>query len=125
VNTLLLVAAGGALGSVARHSLSLMVARHWSGTLPLGILLVNVLGCLLMGIFTALFLKIGAFGENARLLLAAGFLGGFTTFSSFALDALKLTQAGQSGVAVVYVLASVVFSLVAVFAGFAVARIFV
>jgi fluoride exporter len=117
VNGLFLVAAGGALGSVTRHGLNLYAARLLGSQFPWGILLVNIAGCLAMGCVAAGLLRL-QLPDAIRLFLATGFLGGFTTFSAFALDTMKLVQAGQTGLAAVYVLASVVVSLLAIFVGF-------
>jgi fluoride exporter len=117
VNAVLLVAAGGALGSVTRHGLNLYAGRVLGNAFPWGILLVNVGGCFAMGLVAAGLLR-APLPDALRLFLATGFLGGFTTFSAFALDTMKLVQGGQVGLATVYVLASVVISLIAVFAGF-------
>jgi fluoride exporter len=121
VNQLLLIAAGGALGSLARHGMNVGVTRVMGAGLPWGILAVNVAGSFLIGALTAAFLR-SAVPNALPLFLITGFLGGFTTFSAFSLDVMKLVQAGQSGAAVVYVVASVGLSLVAVFAGFIILR---
>ncbi len=108
--TLTQVALGGAIGSVLRFVTLAAVGG------PLATLLVNVAGCLAMGVaFAAL---------SARLspLLMTGVLGGFTTFSAFSLDALKLWEAGQVWQAALYVAGSVVLSLGAVALGAALAR---
>jgi fluoride exporter len=121
VNGLLLVAAGGALGSVTRHGINLYAARLFGSHFPWGILIVNIAGCLAMGCVAAGLLRL-QLPDAVRLFLATGFLGGFTTFSAFALDTMKLVQAGQTGLAAVYVLASVVVSLLAIFVGFGLMR---
>lgn len=113
-----MVAAGGALGSVARYALNMGVTRTLGDGFPWGILTANVLGCFLMGIFGAYFMQRMPEAETARLFLTTGFLGGFTTFSAFSFDILKLVNHGQNNLALLYILASVGFSLLAVFAGF-------
>ena len=101
------VAIGGALGSVLRF-----LTVSWVGS-PLATMLVNVAGSFVMGaLFVALSNRM-----HLQPLLLAGLLGGFTTFSAFSLDALKLWQAGQSGPALAYVTGSVVLSLLAVALG--------
>ena len=112
IQTLSLVALGGATGSVLRH---LTVQAVGS---PLGTLLVNVAGSFVIGILFVMLAGRDAFA----LLFMAGLLGGFTTFSAFSLDALKLWQAGQGGQALLYVGASVGLSLLAVGVGAALAR---
>jgi fluoride exporter len=122
VNQLLLIAAGGALGSVARHGMNVSVARVMGYGFPWGILVVNVLGSFLIGLITALFLRKVPESNAVPLFLTTGFLGGFTTFSAFALDVLKLMQSGQNVTAAAYAVASVMLSVLAVFAGFMVLR---
>lgn len=100
------VALGGAVGSVLRF-LSLQVVPA-----PWGTVGINVLGCFLMGL---LFVPAGRMGLSP--LLLTGILGGFTTFSAFSLDALRLWTAGQGMQAALYVAASVGLSLAAVVAG--------
>jgi CrcB protein len=111
------VALGGALGSVARYLTILGVARLT--TLPLGVVLANVLGSFVVGI-----LAVTLTGPRAVLapLFIVGFLGGYTTFSTYSLDALRLWQSGQVGLAAAYVAGTVVLSLAAVTAGVVVAR---
>jgi fluoride exporter len=110
------------MGSVARHGMNLGISRVFGEGFPWGILTVNVLGSLAMGLVVALLLRKPPETDAAQLLLATGFLGGFTTFSAFALDIFKLMQSGNSSSAAVYAVASVVLSVVAVFAGFFVIR---
>ncbi len=110
--TLPLIALGGAIGAVARY---LSVAAIGA---PLGTAVVNVVGCLLIGILYVLLADRGAW----HVLLMTGVLGGFTTFSAFSLDTLKLVEAGQTLQAAGYVLGSVVLSLAAVALGAAIAR---
>ena len=110
--TLTQVAVGGAIGSVLRY---LMVAAV---SAPLATLVVNVAGSLAMGV---LFVTLASRTTYSPLLMT-GVLGGFTTFSAFSLDALKLWENGQTPQAVLYVLASVILSLIAVALGAALAR---
>lgn len=112
INSLLQVAVGGAVGSVLRY---LLVSAMGA---PLATLVVNVLGSFAMGIlFVALSSR-----TQVQPLLMAGVLGGFTTFSAFSLDALKLWQGGQEAQALAYVAGSVILSLVAVAMGVMLAR---
>ena len=110
------VALGGAIGASARYGVNILAGRIVHG-FPLGTLTVNILGCLGMGLLASLIAHRG--GQHLAPLLLTGVLGGFTTFSAFALDAAVLWQRGATGVAAGYVLASVVISLLAVFAGLA------
>lgn len=117
------VALGGAIGSVARHGVNLGSARLLGAGFPYGTLAVNVVGSFLMGFIMALLMRKFAGNDVARLFLATGVLGGFTTFSAFSLDVFNLVQRGDNGVATLYVLASVLFSIAAVFLGFVVLRV--
>jgi CrcB protein len=110
--TLPLIALGGAAGSVLRYLMVAAIGAPW------GTAAVNLLGSFLIG---ALFVLLDA-RTGWQLLLMTGLLGGFTTFSAFSLDALKLIQSGQSLQAGVYVLGSVLLSLLAVALGVALAR---
>lgn len=115
IQTLILVALGGAAGSVLRY---LAVAAVGA---PLGTFVVNVMGSFAIGV---LFVTLGGRGPLVALFMT-GLLGGFTTFSAFSLDALKLWQAGQGGQALLYVAGSVILSLVAVALGASLAKGFV
>ena len=110
--TLPLVALGGALGSMLRYLLVTAVGA------PLGTLAVNVIGSFAIGV---LFVWLGA-REGWQLFLMTGVLGGFTTFSAFSLDTLKLLHAGQTLLAAAYVGGSVLLSLAAVALGVALTK---
>lgn len=115
--TLLLIAIGGALGSVSRYLLSLLVLRVTSPPFPYGTFLVNVLGSLAFGALMGLAQHRVPLSHDARAFLLVGILGGFTTFSTFAFDGLSLLRDGQSGLALVYLLGQVVLGVVAAWAG--------
>ena len=103
-----LVAAGGALGSVCRYLVGVAAGRLFGAAFPWGTLIVNVAGSFAMGVFMAL-LALRFDGSQAiRLAIAVGFLGGFTTFSSFSLDAVFLWERGAVAAAAGYVAASLV-----------------
>lgn len=110
--TLPLVALGGAIGSMLRFLMVAAVGAPW------GTAAVNVLGSFAIGV---LFVALGT-REGAQALLMAGLLGGFTTFSSFSLDTLRLVESGHALQAAAYVLGSVALSLLAVALGVALAR---
>lgn len=118
----ILVTIGGAVGSLLRYYVGLWALRAIGPNFPWGTLAVNVIGCFVIGVFAEMIAR--RFGDSVelRLLLITGFLGGFTTFSAFSLDAIILYERGQATVAIVYVLASVVASLAAVVAGLSVVR---
>jgi fluoride exporter len=115
---MLWVAAGGALGSVARYGMNLVAPRFLGQDFPWATLIVNILGCFVMGYFTALLREKMPDHENMRLFITTGLLGGFTTFSAFSLDFFGLLQRGQLPLAIGYAVASVVFSIIAVMVGF-------
>ena len=118
------VALGGAIGSAARYGVNVWSGRLLGGEFPWHTLLVNILGCLVMGILIELMaLKLNV-GNEMRAFLTTGILGGFTTFSAFSLDALTLWERGQAASAFTYVAASVLLSLAAIAAGLALARSF-
>ncbi|MDE0878664.1 MAG: fluoride efflux transporter CrcB [Sphingomonas bacterium] len=118
---LFLVMLGGALGAGARHLVGRAALASFGPGFPYGTMAVNILGGLLMGLLVGILARIGA-GENWRLLLGVGVLGGFTTFSSFSLDVVNLIDRGALTTAAVYVVASVAASIVAVFAGLSLTR---
>ena len=115
--TLLLVFLGGGLGAVARHLAGLAATASFGVAFPWGTLLVNVTGCLVMGILAK---ALPAAGADWRLFLMTGILGGYTTFSAFGLDTLTLIERGDTGAALGYVAASVTLSLAAVALGLAI-----
>ena len=118
----LLVAIGGAAGSVLRYWMSGAVQRsvpaagEWS-VFPLGTLVVNVLGCLVAGALAEIGTRHGPLSNEARALLMAGFLGGFTTFSAFANETVAVWRSGATVVSLVNVAVSVVSCLAAVVVG--------
>lgn len=119
---LLLVAIGGATGSVLRYLVGLWSLRQFGPAFPWGTIIVNVLGSLLIGLLAEYVARRLNASAEVRLLLVTGFLGGFTTFSAFSLDALVLFERGATTIALVYVVTSVVVSLAAVMGGLALGR---
>jgi CrcB protein len=114
------VALGGALGASARYATGLAASRLLGKGFPWGTLIVNVAGGFLMGVLVVALLHLSA--NRFAPLLMTGVLGGFTTFSAFALDAVTLYERGQLALAAGYVLASVILSILALFAGLLLAR---
>jgi CrcB protein len=121
--TYLIVFLGAGIGGAGRHGVNLLSARLFGTGFPAGTLVINVLGCLVMGLIAGAFAFRGHLPQELRLFLTTGILGGFTTFSAFSLDAALLWERGEVGLAAVYVGASVIFSLLAVAAGLALSRL--
>ncbi len=112
--TWLAVAIGGALGAMGRYGVTTYMFPVMANRFPLGTLTVNVLGSLLMGVFYVLIIEKSVLGAEWRNWAMAGFLGAFTTFSTFALDAVTLWQNGHGTLALSYLLLSVVACVIAV-----------
>ncbi|MFN3596877.1 MAG: fluoride efflux transporter CrcB [Rubricoccaceae bacterium] len=119
MRTLLLVSLGGALGTAARYGVGLAMLRLFGPGLPWGTWAVNAVGCFLIGAALPAFAEPEA---GRRLLLVVGFLGGFTTFSTFSADTYTLLVAGRTGWAVANAVGSVVVGLGAVWLGLTVGR---
>jgi CrcB protein len=123
MNAVILVGIGGALGSIARYGSGVLVGRIWPTTFPLATMMVNIAGSLAMGLFIGWLARTTpAWQADARLFVAIGVLGGFTTLSSFSLDTVSLIERGEWGQALLYVLLSVVISVAALFAGLLITR---
>lgn len=101
----LLVFIGGGLGSVARFGVGLALASSWVGRFPLATFLANVLACLFLG-FVVQWQSVGWLSESRKLLLATGFCGGFSTFSTFTAESWRLIESGNWGLFLFYVLMS-------------------
>lgn len=122
LKNILLIGLGGAIGSVLRYLCSIAISKYFSSAFPWPTLAVNVLGCFLIGIFLALFGREHENQVDMRMLFMTGFCGGYTTFSAFALENLQLLQQGQLNLSVIYMIASIVLGLLAVWVGVAVVR---
>jgi fluoride exporter len=120
MRSILIVATGGAVGSVARYLLSgFTLHRTTDWRFPLGTFLVNVLGCLAVGLIGGFVVKHDSFSSDARLFLLTGLAGGFTTFSAFGLETFYLLRRAEYLVAAGYVVSSVLLGLVVLWLGFA------
>ena len=117
METLLFVAIGGGVGSVTRYLTSVWAAGKFGVDFPYGTLLVNVAGCYLIGLFMVLATERFMLPAHWRLLVASGFLGGLTTFSSFGYETLKLVQDGELLPAVQNIAANLFTGLVATWLG--------
>ena len=119
-----LVFLGAGIGGTLRHGVNIVSPRWLGLSFPYGTMAINILGSGLMGLVVGWFaFKADASAsQDLRLFLATGILGGFTTFSAFSLDAVLLWQRGEAIPAAIYVIGSVVVSLVALLGGLALAR---
>lgn len=118
----LLVFVGGGLGAMARHGINRVGLAMLGPGFPWWTLAINVAGSFAIGLLAGLFGALET-GHNARLFLVTGFLGGFTTFSAFSLDALILWERGAQLQAGFYILGSVILSLIAAAVGLLVSRL--
>ena len=121
----ILVGLGGMLGAMARYALSGWVSGATAGRFPYGTLVVNLIGSFVIGFFLVLALERFSWNPDLRIFFTVGFLGAFTTFSTFSYETMALLQAGDYRRAGGYALASVVVSLLAMFAGFELARVLI
>ena len=123
MNAILLVAVGGAVGSVARYLMasSIQTATGWE--FPLGTVLVNILGCFLIGVLYVLLIARPDPRQDLRALLMVGVMGGFTTFSSFSLETVTMAMNGNFGGATLNVVISVAACLVGTILGVTLARL--
>ncbi|PID95184.1 MAG: fluoride efflux transporter CrcB [Bacteroidetes bacterium] len=112
MNTLLYVGVGGFTGSVLRYLIGQYMEGKISGEFPFGILLVNIVGCFLIGLVYA-FVSRGEVNEGWKFFLATGFCGGFTTFSAFSHDLFSLLKTGHTVQGILYAVLSVVLGLLA------------
>ena len=119
---LLLIGLAGFVGTLSRYWLSGVVARRYGETFPLGTLIVNLVGCFLAGLLFCLLQERYLVNHTARTVVMIGFLGGFTTFSSFGLQTFTLLQDGEFGLAALNVIASNVVGLFMVWAGYTLAK---
>jgi CrcB protein len=120
--TLVLIAAGGAAGAVARYLVDNAVLDRFGGAFPLGILVVNLSGAFLLGLLAALIIERGVLSTELRSPLLVGFLGAYTTFSTLMLDSWRLIEDGLPALALVNLAGSTILGVVAVVAGLAVGR---
>ena len=120
---LLLVMLGGAAGAGLRFEVGRFTLRHLGPGFPWGTLTVNLLGGLLMGLLAGALTGVGMTSRPAWMLLGVGVLGGFTTFSAFSFDLFTMLQRGQAGIALGYVLASVLGARLLFGTGWGLARV--
>lgn len=119
----LAVAVGGAIGSVARYLVAIGSGKIFGINFPWGILIINVTGSLLIGVFVGLFATKWDLPQSVRIFLTVGICGGYTTFSTFSLDSYYLMERGQVLMALAYMIGSVVLSISALVGGLYLARL--
>lgn len=118
----LFVGVGGAAGSILRYLTTVITAKHYSASFPAATFIVNVVGCFLAGLIFGLIMRETVEAQNLKFLLITGFCGGFTTFSAFALENVRLMNSGNTTTAVVYTVLSVAVGLLAVWIGLLITR---
>ncbi|MCP1846577.1 MULTISPECIES: fluoride efflux transporter CrcB [Bradyrhizobium] len=124
VQLLAAVAIGGSLGSVARYLVAIGAGRLVGTDFPWGTLVINIVGSFLIGAFAEAFALSWNASQAMRVFLTVGICGGFTTFSTFSLDAIVLMQRGELWSAGTYIAASVALSIFALFGGLLLVRAF-
>lgn len=117
IKSLLIVGFGGGAGSMLRYLCQRWVYQFYPHPFPWGTLLVNLVGCFLIGIFYAVSEKSSLLTPEWRLLLTTGFCGGFTTFSAFAFENLNFLRSGDISYFILYILASIILGTAAVLGG--------
>ncbi len=122
--TLILVGLGGGIGSMFRYLTTLFVQKYYAGIFPLATLLINVAGCLLIGILFGCMERY-QWSNNAdiKFLFITGFCGGYTTFSAFAIENVNLMQSDHTASAFAYIALSVIVGLAATWAGLSLVKI--
>jgi fluoride exporter len=118
----LIIFLGGGVGAAIRHGINIAGLRAMGPDFPYATMFINITGSIIMGVVAAYFAFKGDASQHWRLFLTTGILGGYTTFSTFSLDAALLYERDQYLLAAVYVLGSVIVSIAALFAGLAVVR---
>jgi CrcB protein len=117
-----LVFIGGGLGSTLRHMVNVVSMRSLGTAFPYHTFIINITGSTIMGLVAGYLALKGEASQSWRLFLMTGILGGYTTFSAFSLDTALLYERGEIGLALLYVLGSVVFSIAGLFGGLALVR---
>jgi CrcB protein len=124
MKNILLVGLGGGIGSMARYLCQKWFAENIAHPFPWGTFVVNLTGCLLIGLIYAISEKTTMLSPQTRLLLITGLCGGFTTFSAFAFENMSLLRSGDSLYFLIYTTGTVVLGIAAVFAGIALIKLF-
>jgi fluoride exporter len=118
----LFVGLGGAAGSILRYLTNVITLKYYVTSFPMATFIVNVAGCFIAGLIFGLIAQETTEAQNLKLLLITGFCGGFTTFSAFALENVRLMNSGNTTTAVLYTIASIAAGLLAVWIGLLITR---
>lgn len=114
MKSILLVGLGGGIGSIFRYLMSVMTSRYFAHSFPFATFVVNITGCLLIGLLMGMMGRQSIADTDFKLLLVTGFCGGYTTFSAFSLENIQLIQSGHVSTALWYIGLSVILGVLAV-----------
>ncbi|WP_425804020.1 fluoride efflux transporter CrcB [Desulfitobacterium sp. Sab5] len=123
ISELWVISIGGALGTITRYQLGLWISGKWNQGFPLHTFLINITGAFLLGFLNTLFIERLTLSPLWRLGIGVGFLGGYTTFSTFGYEAITLLEGGSYGTAAAYTLFTIFFGFIGVALGIGLARI--
>lgn len=117
IRVILIIGIGGFAGTIARFLFHSLISRFYPVAFPAGTFSINLLGCLLIGVFYALSEKEGLLPPEWRMFLTTGFCGGFTTLSAFSFESVQLMNAGEYKLMIVYSFLTVVFGILMTISG--------
>ncbi|PKM82319.1 MAG: fluoride efflux transporter CrcB [Firmicutes bacterium HGW-Firmicutes-14] len=118
----LYIGIGGIFGAVTRYGLSKWIGQRWRGDFPLATFCINITGSFILGVLVVVFSKAGSGAAGFKNFATAGFLGAYTTYSTFAYEIVNLVENGERGTALKYLLASIIVGLMAAFLGISLAE---
>ena len=125
MNLFIAIFLGGGFGALSRYLIIDQISKLGPSSFPYGTMLVNILGALLIGAIYYLLISKVIINEQLKVFITIGFLGGFTTFSSFNLDFFKLIESGNMFLAIMYALFTFLTTIVAFYIGYSLSRIFI